>query len=520
MKSRNSIMAMTVTVARITLTCISAMTSFVLLATPMLAAQSQQGGHDRYRVVVLGTFGGPNDQGSTNGPGNYLINEPGMVTGSADTATPDPFSPNLCFAPPDCFVSHVFRYEKGNLTDLGALVPGFSSGTSQINARGWIVGQSQNGVIDPLTGGYEIRAVLWKSDQIIDLGTLGGNFSLATTLNNAGQVVGAAANTTLDPLSLFGFGTETRAFLWQDGVIEDLGTLGGPDAAALAVNESGQVAGFSYTDATPTPVGMATTHPFLWRNGTMTDLGTLGGTFGGPGSNLNMDTTLAMNNRGQVVGASTLAGDLVAHPFLWDDGVLRDLGTLGGDNGSANWINDAGDVVGEADLPGNIVHHAFLWRNGAMTDLGTLGSTSFAGAINSGGQIVGRSRIGAPTSPLQHAFLWEHGGPMIDLNTLIPANSDLLLTDACCINEGGEIVATGTLASGDVRTILLIPCGEGPEAGDDATEGLATTHDNLMPPLNRSTMSTIPRTPSRTVATWRSRLALRYKLPGVRTPRD
>jgi probable HAF family extracellular repeat protein len=505
------------------LICLTAMTSFVLLTTPFqLAAQSQQEGHDRYKVVVLGTFGGPNDQGSTNGPGNYLINERGMVTGSADTATPDPFPPNLCFNPGDCFVSHVFRYEKGILTDLGALAPGFSSGTGQINARGWIVGQSQNGVVDTLTGLPEIRAVLWKSDQIINLETLGGNFSLATTLNNAGQVVGAAADTTLDPLSLFGFGTETRAFLWQNGVIKDLGTLGGPDAAALAVNESGQVAGFSYTDGTPTPVtNMPTTHPFLWANGTMIDLGTLGGTFGGPGFNLGLDTNLAMNNRGQVVGASTLAGDLVAHPFLWDDGVLRDLGTLGGDNGSPTWINDAGEVVGEADLPGSIVHHAFLWRNGAMTDLGTLGSTSFAGAINSGVQIVGRSRIGAPTSPLQHAFLWEHGGPMVDLNSLLPGNSGVVLTDACCINEKGEIVATGTLANGDVRTILLIPCSDGTEGCGDAAEGTPTsTHDSLMPTLNRSTLSTTPATPGGTVATWHSRLAHRYNLPGIGAPKD
>ena len=167
--------------------------------------------------------------------------------------------PNSCFF--DCMVSHVFRYQKGVLTDLGTLVPGFSSGATQINARGWIAGQSQNGEIDPLSGFPVTVAVLWKANQIIALGSLGGNESVPTGLNNAGQVVGAAANPTLDPFSLFGIGTETRAFLWQNGVIEDLGTLGGPDAAALAVNEFGQVAGFSYTDATPTPVtGMPTTH--------------------------------------------------------------------------------------------------------------------------------------------------------------------------------------------------------------------------------------------------------------------
>ena len=432
-----------------------------LLVTSALPVNAAPPPHHHYKLIVLGTLGGPNNEGSESGTGNYLINNRGMVTGSADTLVPDPFPP-FCFFVPDCLVAHVFRWQDGVLTDLGALAPGVSSGVSQINAAGWIAGQSQNGLIDPLTGVPEIRAVLWKEDQIIDLGTLGGNESTATTLNNAGQVVGAAANTIPDPLSLFGFGTQTRAFLWQNGEMQDLGTLGGPDAAALAVNASGQVAGFSYTDATPTPVtGLPTTHPFLWENGSMIDLGTLGGTFGGPSFLLvGADSNVYLNNRGQVVGASTLAGDLIFHPFLWDHGLLTDLGTLGGDNGSPSWINDAGDVVGEADLPGSVVHHGFLWRNGVMTDLGALASTSFAASINSRGQIVGRSRIGAVTNPVQHAFLWENGGPMIDLNTVIPANLGVLLGEACCINDRGEIAGLGFLPNGEMRTFLLIPCDE------------------------------------------------------------
>jgi probable HAF family extracellular repeat protein len=429
----------------------------VISVRPVPAAAQE---HHHYKLIVLGTLGGPNDQGSESGTGNYLINNRGMVTGSADTLVPDPF-PAACFFG-DCLVAHVFRWQDGVLTDLRALAPGVSSGVSQINAAGWIAGQSQNGLIDPLTGVPETRAVLWKDDQIIDLGTLGGNESVATTLNNAGQVVGAGSNTILDPFSLFGIGTQTRAFLWQNGAMQDLGTLGGPDAAALAVNASGQVAGFSYTDATPTPVtGLPTTHPFLWENGTMIDLGTLGGTFGGPSANLpGGDSEVFLNNRGQVVGASTLAGDLIYHPFLWDHGILTDLGTLGGDNGEPSWINDGGEVVGAADLPGGAPHHGFLWRNGVMTDLGAFASTSFAESINARGQIVGRSRIGAVTNPVQHAFLWENGGPMIDLNTLIPANLGVLLGDACCINDRGEIAGVGFLPNGDTPAFLLIPCDE------------------------------------------------------------
>lgn len=132
----------------------------------------------------------------------------------------------------------------------------------------------------------------------------------------------------------------------------------------------------------------------------MTDLGSLGGTLAfGEG----------VNDRGDVIGISTLAdniagqnGQLIFHPFIWRKGCIRDLGTLGGDNGDVSWINDSGQVVGVADLPGSKTHDAFLWEQGKMVDLGNLGQTSRASAINSKGQVVGGSLTNDGTV---HAFL-------------------------------------------------------------------------------------------------------------------
>ena len=202
---------------------------------------------------------------------------------------------------------------------------------------------------------------------------------------------------------------------------------------AYLVNERGQVAGWSYTNSMPNPAtGIPTQDPFLWENGTMLDLGTLGGTLGFP---------MALNNRGQVVGQSNLAGDLTATPFF-GTGDCSGPGHTWRDFRSAFWINDAGDVVGVATNQNDSAFLAFLWKNGVMIDLGTVaGDTcSQAESINSEGQVVGASGICFQTA---RAFLWEKGGPMVDLNSLIPRNSSLQLVTALDINDRGEIAGIG-----------------------------------------------------------------------------
>ena len=453
----------------------------------------------RYRLIDLGTLGGPNSSEFAS----PIINKQGAITGASDTADPDPNAPN-CYNP-DCFVNHSYISRQGVLTDLGGLPGGFGSEGNGINDHNQIAGQSLNGLIDPLLGTPAGIAVLWQSNgQIVDLGTLGGNQSLAATVNNRGQVVGGAANTIPDQFSMFGWATQTRAFLWQRGTMRDLGTLGGPDAFAIFINDRGQVAGVAYTTSTPNPVtGTPAQDPFLWENGKMKDLGTLGGT---------QSFVNAFNNRGEVAGESNLAGDLSSRPFLWDGRVLKDLGTLGGSIGFATALNDIGEVAGGARTTDDEALHAFFWRNGVMTDLGTIkdDTCSVAHSMNSKGLVVGTS--GDCEGVFEtHGFLSLQDGPLIDLNDFLPPGSDLVITDGETINDRGEIAGSGMLPNGAFHAIVLIPCGD--EQGN--REGCRDSAQN--------TDATLPRRASladsatrRTSSYWKSEGALMHLRRGVR----
>jgi probable HAF family extracellular repeat protein len=422
--------------------------------------------HHHYKLIDIGGLGGPNSFVTYGGITSKSINSRGIVVGNADTSTADPY----CLVP-SCLLNHAFRWRNGVVTDLGALPGGNNSFAFGINDRGWVAGVSENGLIDPMTGSPEVRAILWKDDEIINLGTLGGNASGANAVNNRGQVVGGALNTISAPFPntlfntyifeafpfyFFPLGTESRAFLWQDGRMQDLGTLGGPDSVAWFVNERGQVAGQSSIDSIPNSTTLIpTVDPFLWDHGKMVDVGSLGGTYG---------YVAGLNNRGQMIGTMNLPGDLTYHPYLWSGGVLTDLGTFGADYGEANAINEVGEVVGWAsDGNGNVF--SFLWRDGVMTNLGTVDGDpcNVADGINSNGQIVGESSpscFGGSGPPGANAFLWEKGGPMVDLNTLIPPGSGIELATGASINDRGEIDARGVLPNGGTHAVILIPCDE------------------------------------------------------------
>lgn len=162
-------------------------------------AQHPKTKHHRYKLIDMGTLGGPKSYISN--PSAIDVNNRGTLSGWADTPVPDPYSPN-CFNP-DCFVSHAFQWRDGVTTDLGALPGGGSSAAGWINERGVIVGESQNGLVDPLTGFPEQAGVFWLNGQIKDLGTFGGNQGSAAAINKQGQVVGGALNTIPDPFSSF-----------------------------------------------------------------------------------------------------------------------------------------------------------------------------------------------------------------------------------------------------------------------------------------------------------------------------
>lgn len=440
-----------------------------------LTAQVQKGKFRHYKLVDIGTFGGP--ASFINPPFNDfpVLNNHGVIVGASATPTPTTAISNffVCGGSdgivPNVF--HAFKWQTGAATDLGAFPPEDEncSNAVSVNATGDVVGLSEIGEIDLLFGVKKLHGVLWKDDQKVDLGTLGGSLTIPTAINNRDQIVGGATNTVPDA---FGFGTQTRAFLWDHGVMQDLGTLGGPDSFAEFVNERGQVEGFSFVNATVNQTtGLPTGHPFLWTNGKMVDLGSLGGTLAGNGG---INQQGALNNRGQVVGLSNLAGDQTADPFFWDGEKLIDLftTTAGGSPVTANAINDAGEIVGTAIFADRPIADAYLWRDGAATDLGTVGNDCFseAFAINSRGQVVGDSF--SCVSNAQRSFLWENGS-IVDLNSISSPNS-LQLIAPTAINDRGEIGGLGLppgclFDSACGHAFLLIPiCANGSEGCADA----------------------------------------------------
>jgi probable HAF family extracellular repeat protein len=433
-------------IMRISIVCaagLAALSTSLTSIAPGTAAATAPAAAPRYTIIDVGTFGGA--RAELNGPAVQLTDS-GVLLGSADTTIPDTDYPAANpFGTVDPRILHAFKWRHGDLKDLGALPGNNPSYIFEVNRHGVGAGNSETGWFDSRNNYPAAHAVLFRHQRVRDLGTLpGGTESWALGISSRGEVAGFANNTVPDPYSMVGYTTQTRAFVWRNGTMTDLGTLGGPDAAVATVNERGEVAGDSYVNDRPNAVtGVPTSHPFVWADGHMRDLGTLGGTQSG---------TTWMNSRGEVVGTSNLSGNRTSHPYLWDRHRLRDLGTLGGPFGIAWHINDKGDVVGWSNPSGsdNIVH-AFRWRHGTMSDLTGPSSSqcTYAEGINRRQEVVGGECGDAA------ALLWSHG-KQYDLNTLIGPTS-VHLTEASYINDRGEIASLGVLPNGDQHVFLLRP---------------------------------------------------------------
>ena len=252
--------------------------------------------------------------------------------------------------------------------------------------------------------------------EVIDLGTLGGAASFAEAINNLSTVVGGSY--TDEGL--------TRAFIWESGVMKDLGSRKPTQCYARGISDRGTVCGTIYPN--PRSGGRG----FVKKDGRWIVLGTFGGDYG---------YANAVNNRDEVVGGAAFrlrhSAWSFTHAFLWKERELIDLGTLGWDWSYATDINDLTQVVGEAGFLGG--SHAFCWEGGRMTDLGTLGGeVSGATSINNLGQVAG---FAADASGKIHACLWQDR-VITDLGTLGGAQSW-----AMSINDHGQTVGFSDAAN-------------------------------------------------------------------------
>ena len=335
--------------------------------------------------------------------------------------------------------------------------------------------------IEPL----EPRRLFDATYEVVDLGWLGGSYSLGSAINAKGDVAGEAdlsdffnirafvrrSGGELTPLDAPGprahgtginrFGHVAGYYQREDGVehaflhdgntFRDLGSLAGDSgySYAFGISDAGQVVGLTDVINPNDPLDPGP-HAFLYQRGRMRDLGTLGGSFSG---------ATAINSSGQIVGYSAIAGEfgpfehVPTHAFLYSKGRMTDLGVLPGFvDSEAFGINSRGWVVGNSEHADG-VSHAFLWRNGVMTDLGTLeGGQSFATGINAAGVVVGDSLVAHGE---HHAIVYRDG-ELTDLNELIDPDSGWTLQSAAAINDSGQITGIGTI-DGEEHAFLLQP---------------------------------------------------------------
>ena len=313
------------------------------------------------------------------------------------------------------------------LTDLGVLTRnGYSVGRA-VNVNGDATGAAGS------NNSNQSQVFVYANGSMKGLGTLGGPSGIGNGINASGEVAGYSQNAS---------GTY-RAFLASNGTMTDIGDLGGGSAVGYAINDFGQVVGSAVTKD-------GSNHPFLYSNGKMIDLGTLGSPTGTDWWN----SAQGINNSGAVTGTSYDShGNFFG--FVWSNGKMTKMGTLGGPWSQAYAINNKGQITGLAYTK-NGSAHGFIAKCATckLTDLGTItGSTStvWGFGINDSGVVVGQTTFAGT----YHAFVYS-GGKMKDLNKLIPAGSGWVLIEADGINAAGQIVGLG-MHKGQEHAYLLTP---------------------------------------------------------------
>ncbi|MFI3198007.1 MAG: DUF3466 family protein [Methylococcaceae bacterium] len=284
------------------------------------------------------------DLGQSRGYSNaYAINNAGIIAGV------DSFSSGYIYG------QHATLWNVTAATDLGTL-GGTNSIAFAINNVGQVAGFAE-----VYYNGYMLGHV-WNGAAPVSV-TFISTPSSISDINDAGQVVGSSRGS-----QYAGYHSE-QATLWDGTTETNLGTLGGTYSIAFAINNAGLVVGMA-----DTADFYVAEHATLWNGITTTDLGTLGqpsstGGYSSPAGS----AAYAINNSGIVVGYSTIGA--ATHATLWNDTTITDLNSfLDASTVSAGWvlnrangISDNGLIVGNAsnNLLG-ITSHAFLLTPAAV----------------------------------------------------------------------------------------------------------------------------------------------------------
>jgi probable HAF family extracellular repeat protein len=306
-----------------------------------------------------------------------------------------------------------------------------------LNRRGQITAYTWTYSAETQT--YTYRCWLYDNGVLTNLGSLGGQICVPTALNDSGQVAGHA--TTPD-------GHE-HPFIYSGGLMKDIGLLtADADGVGFAygINSSGAVVGQSGSPAEGN-------HAFLYENGDLRAIDP-----SSPSS-----AALAINDAGQITGVRSLP-DGTQTAYRYQNGIVENISAPGPSIGRL--INAAGDVTGEFNVPPG--RRAFLFTKGTVHDLGTFGGdSSYPLAMNDSGQVAGYAFI---SETRYHAMI-ARDGALLDLGSLAAEPDDL--SYARSINASGHVVgwtktrdgSTGFFSTGaglhDLSTLLTLDSAAG-----------------------------------------------------------